>query len=74
MNENKKPNFLDLKVPLGGLLVFYGIILDLYGFFSNKDIYHKSLGVNINLIWGTVILVLGVILLFVCLRKKEKNG
>jgi len=71
MTENKK-SFIDLKIPLGGLLVFYGIVLGLYGLFTGKDLYQKSLGINVNLIWGAVMLLLGVILILMCFRKKHE--
>ncbi len=70
MTANKK-SFIDLKIPLGALLAFYGLILGFYGLFSNKDIYEKSLGVNVNLIWGSVMLVLGFVLILMCFRKKH---
>ena len=37
---------------MGGLLAAYGV-------FGRHDIYARSLGLNINLIWGTVLLVCG---------------
>lgn len=69
MNEEKKGHFLDLKIPLGGLLSFYGLILVVYGLFSGKAVYEKSLGINVNLIWGILILAVGGILLFSAVRK-----
>lgn len=71
MAENKN-SFIDLKIPLGSLLVFYGIVLDLYGLFTGKDLYEKSLGININLVWGTVMLVFGLILILMSFRKKHE--
>jgi hypothetical protein len=71
MKEEKKSHFLDLKIPLGGLLSFYGLILVLYGLFSGKKAYEKSLGINVNLFWGMLILVVGGILLLSALRKRR---
>lgn len=72
--KEKKAHFLDLKIPLGGLLSFYGVVLVLYGLFSGKDIYGRSLGVNINLFWGIFILAIGLALLFTVFRKKRRQG
>ncbi len=69
MGENKRAHLLDLKLPLGGLLSFYGLILVLYGLISGKEAYEKSLGININLFWGGPILVIGVILILSSFRK-----
>ena len=69
MEENKKAHLLDLKLPLGGLLCFYGLIMVVYGLFSGKEAYEKSLGININLFWGALILVIGAALLLSSFRK-----
>jgi hypothetical protein len=69
MDENKKAHLLDLKLPLGGLLSFYGLIMVFYGLFSGKEIYEKSLGINVNLLWGGLVLIIGALLLFSSLRK-----
>jgi membrane-bound ClpP family serine protease len=69
MTEEKKGHFLDLKIPLGGLLSFYGIVLLVYGLFSKREVYARSLGINVNLIWGIIILAVGAALLLSLLRK-----
>lgn len=57
--ENTEPrrHFFDLKIPLGGLLGFYGILLFLYGIFGPSDIYGKSANIDVNEIWGLVMIV-----------------
>ena len=40
--EKKKAKFLDLQLPLGGLLTFYGIVLTIYGLFTKPEVYQKS--------------------------------
>ncbi len=49
----------DLRLPIGALFTLYGAMLALYGLFGDKEQYARSLGVNINLIWGLVLLVFG---------------
>jgi hypothetical protein len=50
---------LDLKLPIGWLLSVYGLGLGVYGLATAKEIYEKSLGVNVNLIWGILMLAVG---------------
>lgn len=56
---------LDLRIPIGGLFTGLGILIAGYGIATNGNstLYERSLGVNINLWWGLVMLVVGVILL-----------
>ena len=52
---------LDIRLPIGLMFAILGALLILYGLISNKDIYDRfSLGVNINLWWGVVMLIFGV--------------
>lgn len=60
---NKKNRFIDLKLPLGCLLMFYGIVLGIYGMITDSAFYQKSLGVDINLDWGALMLLVGLILI-----------
>jgi multisubunit Na+/H+ antiporter MnhG subunit len=52
---------LDLRIPMGLLFTLVGAIMSLYGFFTRGSaIYERSAGMNINLIWGLVMLVFGI--------------
>ena len=52
---------LDIRLPLGLLFVVTGGMMAVYGLFTHGSaIYEKSLNMNINLIWGVVMLVFGV--------------
>jgi len=75
MPEKKSgSHFFDLKIPLGSLLSFYGFILVLYGVFGPRYIYEKSLGLNVNLIWGALILLIGGLFLgFAHFRRRSSN-
>jgi MYXO-CTERM domain-containing protein len=59
----------DLRVPLGLLFSIYGILLTLYGVLSDPGLYQRSLGININLSWGVVLLVFGLAVLLSRRRK-----
>ncbi|MDZ4725409.1 MAG: hypothetical protein SH817_04590 [Leptospira sp.] len=53
---------LNFSEILGYLFLILGSILCVYGFFTNGDtMYSVSLGQNINLIWGMVLLGAGFI-------------
>jgi hypothetical protein len=54
---------LDVRVPAGAMLSTIGVLLAGYGAFADRVIYARSLGININLIWGAVLIAAGAILL-----------
>jgi hypothetical protein len=63
----------DLRFPIGILFSAYGAILTIFGAISNgSEIYKKSLGDNINLQWGILLLVFGLVMLTLALRAKKK--
>jgi hypothetical protein len=54
---------LDIRLPIGLLFSLLGLMLVGYGLLSDPSIYARSLGVNINLVWGIVLLVFGASML-----------
>lgn len=72
-STKKKLHFLDLKIPLGCLLTFYGLVLTIYGIFTDPSIYRKSLGIDVNIWWGLLMLVIGVFLLGLVISGRQKN-
>ena len=65
---------LDLRLPIGGLFVTLGVMLAGYGLVTsgNTEMYLKSGGMNINLIWGIVMLITGAIFLLLAKRGAAK--
>lgn len=61
---------LDLRLPIGGLFAVLGVMLTGYGLAtaSNTEMYVKSSGININLIWGCVMIVTGLVFLLLARR------
>ena len=59
---------LDIRLPIGLLFSLLGIILAAYGVVADAEIYRRSLGFNVNLVWGIVLLVFGALLLFLSRR------
>jgi hypothetical protein len=39
-----------------------GVMLTIFGFVSNRAIYERSLGININIWWGVVLLAFGIVM------------
>jgi len=69
----KQGHALDLKLPIGGLLSAYGVLLTVYGLVTKKETYAISLGINLNLIWGVLTLAIGGGFLFAALVKKGRT-
>ncbi len=61
---------LDLRLPIGGLFTVLGIMLIGYGLATagNTAMYERSLGININIWWGVVMLATGGIFLWLAKR------
>ena len=55
---------LDLRIPMGLMFTLVGIILTAFGIATrgNFDLYARSLGINVNLWWGIVLLIFGQIM------------
>jgi hypothetical protein len=60
----------DLRLPLGLMFTLFGAMLTIYGLMTDAAMYQKSLGININLVWGIVMLVFGAIMLTLSLRSR----
>lgn len=50
---------LDIRLPLGLLFMVCGLLLAGFGLMSHQELYERSLGININLWWGAVMLLFG---------------
>ena len=66
---------LDLRLPIGLYFTILGVMLGGYGIITNAtaDFYKRSLDMNINLIWGVVLLVFGLAMLIPSLLDRKKN-
>jgi hypothetical protein len=64
---------LDVRLPIGGMFSILGVILTVYGLMSDRAIYERSLGINVNLWWGLVLLAFGGVLLGFGLRARSKT-
>ena len=64
---------LDIRLPIGFLFTIFGVLLIAFGALSDKAIYARSLGVNINLEWGIVMLLFGALMLFLGRREPRSE-
>jgi len=65
---------LDIRIPIGLMFTIFGVLITLFGIFtnSNADMYKKSLDINMNIWMGISMLVFGLfMLLLVKLAKKN---
>ena len=53
---------LDIRLPIGLMFALLGALLVGFGFVADKNVYQKSLGINVNAWWGLVMLIFGVIM------------
>jgi hypothetical protein len=53
---------IDIRLPLGILFLLVGSVLVVYGAASDPSLYRQSLGINVNLYWGVVLLAFGALM------------
>jgi hypothetical protein len=63
---------IDIRLPIGMMFTVMGVMLTVYGRISNPAIYARSLGININSMWGGVLLVFGAIMLALGARSHRR--
>jgi hypothetical protein len=64
---------IDIRLPLGILFFLLGSTLVVYGAASDASLYRQSLGINVNLYWGVVLLAFGA-LMFALSRRGARAG
>ena len=65
---------LDIRIPLGLIFLIIGGIMSLFGLFTRHSaIYQKSLDVNLNLAWGVIMLLFGLIMFVIGRRQKWQD-
>ena len=64
---------VDIRIPIGLMFTILGVLITLFGFFtmSNPAMYQKSLGINVNIIMGLLMLIFGVLMLWFSRKKKK---
>jgi len=64
---------VDIRIPIGLMFSIIGILISIFGLvtMSNTEMYHKSLGINVNLIMGVLMLIFGLVMLYYARKKKK---
>ena len=64
---------VDIRIPIGMMFSILGILITVFGIItvSNTEMYQKSLGINVNIIMGILMLVFGLFMLLLAIRKKK---
>ncbi|HVV49591.1 MAG TPA: hypothetical protein VHO06_08025 [Polyangia bacterium] len=65
---------LDVRLPIGLMFSLFGLLLAGFGMFADPGIYAAhSLGINVDLGWGVVLLVFGSLMLAFALRARART-
>jgi hypothetical protein len=64
---------LDLRLPIGLMFTVFGVMLAVYGLVADRAIYDRSLGINVNLWWGLVLLAFGLVMLGFAIRASRNQ-
>ena len=67
---------LDIRLPIGLMFTLLGAMLAIYGLATNSEtaLYARSLGINVNLRWGPVLLAFGITMLVLFWRGRKAGG
>ena len=65
----------DIRIPIGFLFTTLGAFLILFGLITlGSPIYSHSLDMNINLSWGIVLLIFGLVMVFLARRGQRRQA
>ena len=68
---------LDLRLPIGLMFSLVGGLLVIFGLATNfgqqAKMYHCSLGINVNLWWGLVLTVFGLVMFYFARRAARRQ-
>ena len=67
---------IDIKFQIGLMFTILGLILAVFGLFTNSDagLYQRSLGININLWSGAAMLVFGLLMLGLAWKSRKTKS
>jgi hypothetical protein len=65
---------VDIRIPIGLMFSILGVLITIFGIVTKSDtsLYQRSLGINVNLVMGLVMLVFGLFMLYMAKRKKRR--
>ncbi len=64
---------VDIRIPIGLMFTILGVFITFFGIItmSDAEMYSKSLGININVVMGILMLIFGLVMLYYSLIKKK---
>jgi hypothetical protein len=64
----------DIRLPIGLLFTIVGVLITVFGLAtSGNEMYHRSLGININLWSGICLTVFGAWMLYMAVRVQSRE-
>ena len=65
---------LDIRIPLGLIFLITGAMMAIYGLATRgSTIYARSMDININLLWGGLMFVFGLVMYLVGRRQRWQD-
>lgn len=67
---------VDIRIPIGLMFTIFGVLISVFGVVTNSDnpMYQKSLGINVNILMGLLMLVFGLVMLWFAWKSGKKKG
>ncbi len=66
---------VDIRIPIGLMFTIFGVLISVFGLVTNNTpIYQKSLGINVNILMGILMLVFGLVMLWFARKSGKKEG
>jgi cytochrome c biogenesis protein CcdA len=63
---------VDIRIPIGLMFTLLGVLIGAYGLATvDSEMYSRSLGINVNIIMGIIMLLFGVVMLYLSRKKKK---
>ena len=64
---------VDIRIPIGLMFSILGVLITIFGIVTKSDsaMYQRSLGINVNILMGVVMLIFGLIMLYLSQKKKK---
>ena len=66
---------LDIRIPLGLIFLIIGGLMGVFGAVThgNAALYEKSMGIDLNMVWGGLMFVFGLIMSVVGRRQRWQD-
>ena len=66
---------LDIRIPLGLIFLIIGGLMGVFGAVThgNAALYEKSMGIDLNMVWGGLMFVFGLVMFLVGRRQRWQD-